>query len=92
MIAFETKSVEIDRWFDNAMDTRQVIEEFELDTAYDQFVGVGHSFGATSMYVVISIQVLLYVLTSILAGFYVNSFIPIHSVDCVLLSLSWQES
>jgi hypothetical protein len=31
------------------MDTKQVIEEFGLDTAYDQFIGVGHSFGATSM-------------------------------------------
>lgn len=40
------------------MDTKQVIEEFELDTAYDQFIGVGHSFGATSMYVLPSNQII----------------------------------
>lgn len=33
------------------MDTKQVIDEFQLNTDYDQFIGVGHSFGATSMYV-----------------------------------------
>ncbi|GAA5802124.1 hypothetical protein HPULCUR_007585 [Helicostylum pulchrum] len=37
------------RWFDNAMDTKQVIEEMGLDQGYDQLIGVGHSFGATSM-------------------------------------------
>ncbi|KAI9340116.1 Alpha/Beta hydrolase protein [Pilaira anomala] len=37
------------RWFDNAMDTKKVIEEMELDQGYDQLIGVGHSFGATSM-------------------------------------------
>jgi hypothetical protein len=31
------------------MDTKQVIDYFELNTTYDQFIGVGHSFGATSM-------------------------------------------
>jgi hypothetical protein len=31
------------------MDTKQVIEEMGLDEGYDQFIGVGHSFGATSM-------------------------------------------
>jgi uncharacterized alpha/beta hydrolase family protein len=41
----------LDRWSDNAMDTKQVIDEFQLDTGYDQFIGIGHSFGATSMYV-----------------------------------------
>jgi hypothetical protein len=30
------------------MDTLAVIEEFDLNE-YDQFFGVGHSFGATSM-------------------------------------------
>ncbi|KAF7721799.1 hypothetical protein EC973_004124 [Apophysomyces ossiformis] len=35
-------------WFDNAMDTLQVIEHFELKE-YDALFGVGHSFGATSM-------------------------------------------
>lgn len=33
------------------MDTKQVIDHYELNTSYDQFIGVGHSFGATSMYV-----------------------------------------
>ncbi|KAG2237904.1 hypothetical protein INT48_002209 [Thamnidium elegans] len=37
------------RWFDNAMDTKQVIEEMRLDQGYDQLIGIGHSFGATSM-------------------------------------------
>lgn len=41
----------LDRWSDNAMDTKQVIDEFQLNTEYDQLIGVGHSFGATSMYV-----------------------------------------
>ncbi|KAI8876063.1 alpha/beta-hydrolase [Backusella circina FSU 941] len=36
------------RWFDNAMDTISVIDEYNLKS-YDQFFGVGHSFGATSM-------------------------------------------
>lgn len=31
------------------MDTKQVIDEMGLEEGYDQFVGVGHSFGATSM-------------------------------------------
>ncbi|KAG0168789.1 hypothetical protein DFQ28_001927 [Apophysomyces sp. BC1034] len=35
-------------WFDNAMDTKQVVDELEL-RAYDVLIGVGHSFGATSM-------------------------------------------
>lgn len=34
------------------MDTKQVIDEMDLEEGYDQFIGVGHSFGATSMYVV----------------------------------------
>ncbi|KAI7904316.1 Alpha/Beta hydrolase protein [Cokeromyces recurvatus] len=37
------------RWFDNAMDTKQVIDNMELNINYDQFIGVGHSFGATCM-------------------------------------------
>ncbi|KAI9483916.1 MAG: Alpha/Beta hydrolase protein [Benjaminiella poitrasii] len=37
------------RWFDNAMDTKQIIDDMGLDINYDQFIGVGHSFGATSM-------------------------------------------
>lgn len=45
----------LDRWSDNAMDTKQVIDEFQLNTEYDQFIGVGHSFGASSMYVFFSI-------------------------------------
>ena len=31
------------------MDTKQVVDTFELKTGYDKFIGVGHSFGATSM-------------------------------------------
>lgn len=38
----------IDRWFDNALDTKQVIDKMKLKK-YDQLIGVGHSFGATSM-------------------------------------------
>ncbi|KAG2225786.1 hypothetical protein INT45_011454 [Circinella minor] len=38
-------------WFDNVMDTKQVIDTFELNIGYDKFIGVGHSFGATSMLV-----------------------------------------
>ncbi|KAI8337505.1 Alpha/beta hydrolase family-domain-containing protein [Chlamydoabsidia padenii] len=36
-------------WFDNAMDTLQLVETFNLKTEYDGIIGVGHSFGATSM-------------------------------------------
>ncbi|KAI8359966.1 Alpha/Beta hydrolase protein [Blakeslea trispora] len=36
------------RWCDNAMDTKQVIDQMRLKIDYDQFVVVGHSFGATS--------------------------------------------
>ncbi|KAL0074612.1 Alpha/Beta hydrolase protein [Phycomyces blakesleeanus] len=36
-------------WMDNAMDTLQVIEEMGLNTDYQSFIGIGHSFGATSM-------------------------------------------
>ncbi|KAL7321086.1 hypothetical protein PS15m_000901 [Mucor circinelloides] len=45
----ENKLYDSYRWSDNAMDTKQVIDEFQLNTDYDQFIGVGHSFGATSM-------------------------------------------
>lgn len=45
-----TNIILLDRWVDNAMDTKQVIEEMGLDQGYDQLIGVGHSFGATSMY------------------------------------------
>ncbi|KAI9492049.1 hypothetical protein BDB00DRAFT_766060 [Zychaea mexicana] len=38
-------------WFDNVMDTKQVIDKMELKKGYDKFFGVGHSFGATSMLV-----------------------------------------
>ncbi|KAL0079418.1 hypothetical protein F4703DRAFT_1741525 [Phycomyces blakesleeanus] len=38
-------------WMDNAMDTLQVIEEMGLNTDYQSFIGIGHSFGATSMQV-----------------------------------------
>ncbi|KAI8888047.1 alpha/beta-hydrolase [Backusella circina FSU 941] len=44
----EGKFTETYRWFDNAMDTMAVIDEYQLSN-YDQFYGVGHSFGATSM-------------------------------------------
>ncbi|KAI8997624.1 Alpha/Beta hydrolase protein [Pilobolus umbonatus] len=37
------------RWFDHAMDTKQVIDYMELTTKYNRLFGVGHSFGATSM-------------------------------------------
>ncbi|KAI8968514.1 Alpha/Beta hydrolase protein [Mycotypha africana] len=37
------------RWSDNAMDVKQIIDELGLNEKYDQFVGIGHSFGATSM-------------------------------------------
>ncbi|CEI98162.1 hypothetical protein RMCBS344292_12279 [Rhizopus microsporus] len=39
------------RWFDNALDTKQVIDKMKLKK-YDQLIGVGHSFGATSMILV----------------------------------------
>lgn len=35
-------------WFDHAMDTKQIIDELDLKS-YDKLIGVGHSFGATSM-------------------------------------------
>ncbi|KAI8059455.1 Alpha/Beta hydrolase protein [Gongronella butleri] len=38
-------------WFDNALDTKQIVDHFELDE-YDGIIGVGHSFGATSMVLV----------------------------------------
>ncbi|ORZ01065.1 Alpha/Beta hydrolase protein [Syncephalastrum racemosum] len=38
-------------WFDNVMDTLQVVEQLELKKKYDCLIGVGHSFGATSMLV-----------------------------------------
>ncbi|CAO3703870.1 unnamed protein product [Rhizopus stolonifer] len=37
------------RWVDNALDTKQVIDQLKLKENYDQLIGVGHSFGATSM-------------------------------------------
>lgn len=33
------------------MDTKQVIDVMELKKDHDKLFGVGHSFGATSMYV-----------------------------------------
>ncbi|KAI7870002.1 Alpha/Beta hydrolase protein [Spinellus fusiger] len=36
-------------WMDNAMDIQQVIQMMKLDKNYDNFIGIGHSFGATSM-------------------------------------------
>ena len=39
----------IDSWFDHAMDTVQVIEELELKENYNKIIGVGHSFGGSSM-------------------------------------------
>ncbi|CAO3632258.1 unnamed protein product [Cunninghamella blakesleeana] len=36
-------------WFDNAMDTKQIIDYFDLSEKYDGIIGIGHSFGATSM-------------------------------------------
>ncbi|ORZ01062.1 Alpha/beta hydrolase family-domain-containing protein [Syncephalastrum racemosum] len=36
-------------WFDNAMDTLQVIQELKIRKCCDFLIGVGHSFGATSM-------------------------------------------
>ncbi|CDH50710.1 hypothetical protein RO3G_03422 [Lichtheimia corymbifera JMRC:FSU:9682] len=36
-------------WFDNVMDTKQVIDVMELKKDHDKLFGVGHSFGATSM-------------------------------------------
>ncbi|KAI8141117.1 Alpha/Beta hydrolase protein [Fennellomyces sp. T-0311] len=38
-------------WFDNVMDTKQVIDTMGLNSDYHKFFGVGHSFGATSMLV-----------------------------------------
>ncbi|CAO0793781.1 unnamed protein product [Mucor circinelloides] len=38
------------RMSDNAMDTKQVIDVFGLNTAkYDQFIGISHSMGSTTM-------------------------------------------
>ena len=37
-----------DRWLDNALDTRQVVDQMRLKSDYDQLVLVGHSFGASS--------------------------------------------
>ncbi|SAM07261.1 hypothetical protein [Absidia glauca] len=36
-------------WFDNALDTQQIVRTFDLHSAYDGVIGIGHSFGATSM-------------------------------------------
>ncbi|ORX49132.1 alpha/beta-hydrolase [Hesseltinella vesiculosa] len=36
-------------WFDHTMDTKQILDYFELAEKYDAVVGVGHSYGATAM-------------------------------------------
>ncbi|KAL1931113.1 hypothetical protein VTP01DRAFT_10250 [Rhizomucor pusillus] len=36
-------------WFDNAMDTKQVIDQMRLKSDYNVLIGIGHSFGATSV-------------------------------------------
>ncbi|CAO3599154.1 unnamed protein product [Absidia cylindrospora] len=57
-------------WFDNALDTQQVVQEFDLHAKYDGVIGVGHSFGATAM---------------ILAEFlYPNTFTGICAIEPVL--------
>ena len=44
-------NVLIDTWVDNALDTIQVVDEMGLKENYDKLIGVGHSFGGSSMYV-----------------------------------------
>jgi predicted alpha/beta-fold hydrolase len=39
----------LDRWIDNALDIKQVVDELKLKQNYDQLIAVGHSFGASSM-------------------------------------------
>ncbi|ORZ00746.1 Alpha/Beta hydrolase protein [Syncephalastrum racemosum] len=45
----EGKHIPYFSWFDQSFDTRQVIKEMRLKEDYDTLIGVGHSFGATSM-------------------------------------------
>ena len=63
------------------MDTKQVIEEMELDQGYDQFIGIGHSFGATSMYVNDKSCSHIVTLTCHIIGFCWNSFTQIRLMD-----------
>lgn len=80
-----------DRWSDNALDTLQVIEEMGLDQGYDKLIGVGHSFGASSMYdtrVYIFIQLDSVWLFNL--GSCWNIIFPIHLMHYVSLNLSWK--
>lgn len=42
------KPHDIDTIFDNAMDAKQVVDQLEFKS-YDMLIGIGHSFGATSL-------------------------------------------
>ncbi|CAO3631556.1 unnamed protein product [Cunninghamella echinulata] len=60
-------------WFDNAMDTKQVIDHFDLSSNYDGIIGIGHSFGSTSMI--------------LLESMYPKTFLGIFAIEPVMLPL-----
>ncbi|KAG1149588.1 hypothetical protein G6F37_000632 [Rhizopus arrhizus] len=64
------------RWLDNALDAKQVIDKLELKQNYDQFIGVGHSFGATSMALLESFYPHTFDALCLLEPVLKNEFIP----------------